>query len=77
MEHKLDLFQAIAKRMSWLGQRQNVLSQNVANADTPNYVPQDLKEGPFARQLQQRLAPEHARPIHGVCIVRRAGVAPA
>lgn len=57
MEHKLDLFQAIAKRMSWLGQRQNVLSQNVANADTPNYVPQDLKEGPFARQLQQRLAP--------------------
>jgi flagellar basal-body rod protein FlgB len=43
------LFQLISARMTWLGQRQVVLSQNLANADTPDYRPRDLKETDFAR----------------------------
>jgi flagellar basal-body rod protein FlgB len=43
----IPLFRAMATRMSWLGERQKVLAQNVANADTPGYVPQDLKQQSF------------------------------
>jgi len=44
---KLPLFAAMSRRMSWLGQRQEVLAQSVANADTPGYRAQDLKEPSF------------------------------
>jgi flagellar basal-body rod protein FlgB len=37
------LFSMLRQRMSWLHQRQDTLSQNVANADTPRYVARDLK----------------------------------
>jgi flagellar basal-body rod protein FlgB len=39
----IPLFRAISKRMAWLGERQQVLAQNVSNADTPGYVARDLK----------------------------------
>jgi flagellar basal-body rod protein FlgB len=45
---KIPLFEAIARRMSWLGERHAVLAQNVANADTPGYVAQDVKPLSFA-----------------------------
>ncbi len=57
MSGKINIFEALVRRMSWLGQRQQVLTQNLANADTPGYVPQDLKDGPFARLLARRVAP--------------------
>jgi flagellar basal-body rod protein FlgB len=44
---KLPLFRAMAQRMTWLGERQQVLAQNVANVDTPGYTPQDLKKPDF------------------------------
>ena len=37
------LFAMLRQRMSWLHQRQDLLSQNVANSDTPGYVARDLK----------------------------------
>lgn len=40
---KLRLFAAFKEKMDWLGQRQRVLSESVANANTPNYKPKDLK----------------------------------
>ena len=40
---KLQLFASLSRRMDWLGDRQRVLAQNVANANTPDYRPQDLK----------------------------------
>ncbi len=67
MEGKLDIFDAIARRMAWLGQRQHVLAQNVANSDTPDYVPQDLQGGPFARLLVRKLpevTPAATHPKH-------------
>ncbi len=48
---KTALFQMLSARMDWLGQRQGVLSQNIANADTPRYQPKDLREADFARLL--------------------------
>jgi len=39
----IPIFKAMMSRMAWLTERQQVLAQNVANADTPNYKPRDLK----------------------------------
>ena len=57
MDAKANLFNVMTRRMAWLGQRQQVLAQNIANADTPNYVPFDLKDGQFAKLLAPRLQP--------------------
>ena len=43
----IPLFKAMSEKMGWLSQRQKVLAQNVANADTPNFRPHDLKEPSF------------------------------
>lgn len=51
------LFSMLKQRMGWLGQRQGVLSQNVANADTPKYTPQDLQAQDFEKALRQQAAP--------------------
>ena len=49
----IGLFQAMGAKMSFLDQRQKVLSQNVANADTPGYRPHDLVEVDFGQVLGQ------------------------
>lgn len=38
----VDLFGLSQRRMNWLEKREQVLANNVANADTPNYVARDL-----------------------------------
>jgi flagellar basal-body rod protein FlgB len=38
----LPLFSMLRSRMQWHQERQRILAQNVANADTRNYRPQDL-----------------------------------
>ncbi len=43
----LSLFSVFKKRMAWLGQRQEVLAQNIANSDTPGYKARDLKAFKF------------------------------
>ena len=47
----IPLLSMLRERMSWLNQRQDVLSQNVANADTPGYVAHDLKPIDFSQEL--------------------------
>ena len=46
------LFGMLKERMSWLNQRQNMLSQNVANADAPGYTAHDLKPLDFESMLK-------------------------
>ncbi|HXR96018.1 MAG TPA: flagellar basal body rod protein FlgB [Rhizomicrobium sp.] len=48
----IPLFSLLRQRMSWLNQRQTVLSENVANADTPGYVARDLKPLDFSHALE-------------------------
>lgn len=43
----IPLFSMLKARMKWHNQRQNVLAENVANADVPNYKSRDLKELKF------------------------------
>ncbi len=50
----LKLFQMAAKRMDWLSKRQQVLSQNIANSDTPGYGSQDLKDLSFRDLMRKR-----------------------
>ena len=38
----LPIFSMLRTRMHWHQERQRVLSENVANADTPNFRPRDL-----------------------------------
>lgn len=43
------LFKLLSARMGWLAQRQAILAQNIANADTPDYRPKDLRENDFKK----------------------------
>jgi flagellar basal-body rod protein FlgB len=47
---QIPLMRALQGRMAWLGQREQVLAENVANADTPGYLAKDIKPPSF-RQL--------------------------
>lgn len=42
----ISIFAMLKSRLTYLADRQQVISQNVANSDTPNFTPKDLK--PFA-----------------------------
>jgi flagellar basal-body rod protein FlgB len=53
----IPLFDALVKRMAWLGERQSVLAENVANADMPGYVARDLPAPDFKSFLQQQPKP--------------------
>ena len=43
----IPIFAMLRTRMHWHQERQRVLAENVANADTPNYRPNDLAEPKF------------------------------
>src|ERR1700733_10466102 len=47
----------LRERMTWLNQRQDVLTQNVANADTPGYSARDLKAPDFLQELSKAANP--------------------
>jgi flagellar basal-body rod protein FlgB len=46
----LPLMAALRTKMSWHQQRQKILAENVANADTPRFNARDLKQPDFGRQ---------------------------
>ncbi|PCI56069.1 MAG: flagellar basal body rod protein FlgB [Alphaproteobacteria bacterium] len=48
----IGLFQALSAKMGYLSQRQSIIAQNVANADTPGYRPKDLVEVDFSSMLK-------------------------
>jgi flagellar basal-body rod protein FlgB len=55
----IPLLDVLRERMSWLSARQNVLSQNVANGDTPGYTAHDLKPLDFEQVLKQSAQTTH------------------
>lgn len=71
---KLPLFDMMSQRLAWLGARQQVISENIANADTPGYKPRDLQPQNFRDMMGAAaapLAPVATSPMH------LAGFAPA
>ena len=63
----IGLFRLAERRLAWVDRRQQVLAQNIANADTPGYTARDLH--PFERALP-RTSP-------GAAPSMAAGAAPA
>ena len=47
------LFNIVKKRMAWLGKRQEVISQNIANSDTPKYKARDIKGFKFKELIRK------------------------
>lgn len=78
----LPIFGMFQQKMSWLGNRQDVLARNIANASTPGYVPQDLKAQDFRKALSAAQGdlvttnPLHIQPRAGGSTSYRAVAAP-
>lgn len=61
----LTLMSALDEKMHYLGQRQKLLSQNIANADTPEYQPRDLKPFDFKQVVgRYQVVPTVSNPAH-------------
>jgi flagellar basal-body rod protein FlgB len=48
----IPLFSMLRDRLGYLGQRQSLIADNIANSDTPQYTPKDLKAYSFSAQVQ-------------------------
>ncbi len=57
-----DILGLAASRLGWLDDRQRVLARNIANSDTPGFVPRD--EQPFGKTLALQVEPVQTNPMH-------------
>ena len=65
--NKINLISAMSKKMGWLSQRQSVLAENIANADTPAFAPKDLVPfDPKRGATANKLAMANTSPMHRV-----------
>ena len=48
----IPILSMLRQRMEWHQERQRVLAENVANADTPNYRARDLAPPDFSHEMQ-------------------------
>ncbi len=64
--YNLPIFSALKTRMSWLQRRQDVLAENVANADTPDFQARDLKPADMSAYVDSatRLKPVRTSAAH-------------
>lgn len=53
MYDKLSVVALAKGRMDWVARRQEVLAENVVNANTPKYIPSDIKPFDFKAALEQ------------------------
>jgi flagellar basal-body rod protein FlgB len=53
----LSLFSLMKGRLDYMSQRQSVLAQNIANADTPDYRARDVAEPDFAQMARKMSNP--------------------
>lgn len=50
---QMSLFRMARQKMGWLGLRQSVLAQNIANGNTPGYRSKDIEALDFSRELSR------------------------
>ena len=51
--NKMSLFGMVKSKLAWLGQRQEILAQNIANSDTPKYRASALKPYNFDELMRK------------------------
>lgn len=51
--YSIPLFSAMKTKLGYLSERQAVLAQNIANADTPEYQARDVKNPDFKQSLSR------------------------
>jgi flagellar basal-body rod protein FlgB len=61
---RIGLFDLAERRLAWVDQRQAVLAQNVANANTPGYKPHDLRTFSAALDNATAVTPVRTQPNH-------------
>lgn len=74
--NKIPLFAMLTERMTWLNQRQQVLADNIANADTPGYKPKDVEPVDFEKLAQnatRKIALASTNSRHLVSAARATG----
>lgn len=59
--NNLVMFGMVKRRLDWFNQRQEVISQNIANANTPKYASRDVVPFDFKKELEnvRRAATPH------------------
>jgi flagellar basal-body rod protein FlgB len=61
----IPILSMLRERMEWHQERQRVLAENVANADTPNYHAKDLTPPDFSHEIQvASLGLDRTNPLH-------------
>jgi flagellar basal-body rod protein FlgB len=63
----LKFFAMAHQEMKWLSERQKVVAENIANANTPHYQPRDVKPLDFKKALDAETQPVRAvvtNPMH-------------
>ena len=60
----IPILSMLRQRMEWHQERQRVLAENVANADTPNYRARDLAPPDFSHEMQAALTLDRTNPLH-------------
>ena len=60
----IPILSMLRQRMEWHQERQRVLAENVANADTPNYHARDLAPPDFSHEMQVALTLDRTNPLH-------------
>ena len=61
----IPILSMLRERMEWHQERQRVLAENVANADTPNYRAKDLAPPDFSHEVQlATLSLDRTNPLH-------------
>jgi flagellar basal-body rod protein FlgB len=61
----ISVFKALTQKMTWLNERQKVLAQNLANANTPGYLSKDLKKVSFQAHLNNTNSNSDSNPGSG------------
>ncbi len=70
---KIPLLSGLAARLDFLASRTTVIAQNIANADTPNYVAQDVK-APNFKALANASAAMRVNDSRHIAVAPSAGV---
>lgn len=62
--NNLSVFDIAQQNMKYLTEKQRVVATNLANSNTPGYLPKDVEKPSFNSQLSSNLAMTTTNPMH-------------